>query len=288
MCQWVILVSDFKPVICCKHARAPGWYHHWILRSYQCCTWPLTCGRQLRLNSAPSVPSDRERLHEFRYGVYHMLISALPSIAPRLDKLRNGTMQVLLVSSRCGDSCHWSYCTYAAVKCVVCKACQRIRWMLLFHTISSNDPLASEKAAIHRCAGLFACGPSLRRANLAKIWGHDIKHALASCFQLLYKDLEDISKGLSWISSTPGNLIMFAHRNSTDGRYKKQSVSKTLRSVLGVETSVLRPPSDPPLKQAKVAVGWCVEIVLLRFFFENLRSLIQEHNSDNRQCFAAL
>ena len=29
-----------------------------------------------------------------RYGVYHMLISALPSIAPRLDKLRNGTMQV--------------------------------------------------------------------------------------------------------------------------------------------------------------------------------------------------
>jgi hypothetical protein len=26
--------------------------------------------------------------------VYHMLISALPSIAPRLDKLRNGTMQV--------------------------------------------------------------------------------------------------------------------------------------------------------------------------------------------------
>eukprot|EP00438_Fugacium_kawagutii_P012681 Skav207523 [mRNA] locus=scaffold907:263229:301472:+ [translate_table: standard] len=30
------------------------------------------------------------------YGVYHMLISALPSIAPRLDKLRNGTMQVFL------------------------------------------------------------------------------------------------------------------------------------------------------------------------------------------------
>ena len=59
--------------------------------------------------------------------------------------------------------------TYAAVKCVVCKACQRIRWMLLFHTVSSNDPLASEKAAIHRCTGLFACGPSLRRANLAKI-----------------------------------------------------------------------------------------------------------------------
>ena len=59
--------------------------------------------------------------------------------------------------------------TYAAVKCVVCKACQRIRWMLLFHTISSNDPLASGKAAIHCCAGLFACGPSLRRANLAKI-----------------------------------------------------------------------------------------------------------------------
>ena len=29
-----------------------------------------------------------------RYSVYHMLISALPSIAPRLDKLRNGTMQV--------------------------------------------------------------------------------------------------------------------------------------------------------------------------------------------------
>ncbi|CAK9115086.1 unnamed protein product [Durusdinium trenchii] len=28
------------------------------------------------------------------YGVYHMLISALPSIAPRLDRLRNGTMQV--------------------------------------------------------------------------------------------------------------------------------------------------------------------------------------------------
>ena len=26
--------------------------------------------------------------------MYHMLISALPSIAPRLDKLRNGTMQV--------------------------------------------------------------------------------------------------------------------------------------------------------------------------------------------------
>ena len=22
MCQWVILVSDSKPVICCKHARA--------------------------------------------------------------------------------------------------------------------------------------------------------------------------------------------------------------------------------------------------------------------------
>eukprot|EP00435_Cladocopium_sp_Y103_P000939 s1647_g1.t1 len=30
------------------------------------------------------------------YGVYHMLISALPSIAPRLEKLRNGTMQVFL------------------------------------------------------------------------------------------------------------------------------------------------------------------------------------------------
>eukprot|EP00913_Durusdinium_trenchii_P017101 g16084.t1 len=30
------------------------------------------------------------------YGVYHMLISALPSIAPRLDRLRNGTMQLFL------------------------------------------------------------------------------------------------------------------------------------------------------------------------------------------------
>ena len=29
-----------------------------------------------------------------RYSVYHMLISAPPSIAPRLDKLRKGTMQV--------------------------------------------------------------------------------------------------------------------------------------------------------------------------------------------------
>ena len=28
-----------------------------------------------------------------RYGVYHMLVSALPSIAPRLDMLRNGTME---------------------------------------------------------------------------------------------------------------------------------------------------------------------------------------------------
>lgn len=38
-----------------------------------------------------------------RYGVYHMLISALPSIAPRLDRLRNGTMQVPIgnVSSEC-------------------------------------------------------------------------------------------------------------------------------------------------------------------------------------------
>ena len=39
---------------------------------------------------------DLERKNDWelaRYGVYHMLISALPSIAPRLDKLRNGTMQ---------------------------------------------------------------------------------------------------------------------------------------------------------------------------------------------------
>jgi len=30
------------------------------------------------------------------YGVYHMLVSALPSIAPRLDMLRNGTMELFI------------------------------------------------------------------------------------------------------------------------------------------------------------------------------------------------
>ncbi|CAJ1330810.1 unnamed protein product [Effrenium voratum] len=100
-------------------------------------------------------------LRKHRYGVYHMLISALPSIAPRLDRLRNGTMQLFVHAGH--------------------------------HFVGQILPLAQRRE------------PQVRTVKAARS----------------------------------------AEGNTADGFLRNP-----LRSVLGVETNVLRPPSDPPLKQA--------------------------------------
>ena len=47
--------------------------------------------------SSGSPNQQAKLVSDCRYGVYHMLVSALPSIAPRLDMLRNGTMEAVSI-----------------------------------------------------------------------------------------------------------------------------------------------------------------------------------------------
>ena len=93
-------------------------------------------------------------------------------------------------------------------------------------------------------AGLFTCRASLRWTNLAEISGCAANETcwclVSPCEGLIFCNCSCSAN----YQPLPACLTL---RHALD-----PNSQSPLRSVLGVETNVLRPPSDPPLKQVRM------------------------------------
>ena len=132
---------------------------------------------------------------------------------------------------------------------------QREFWwnMLMFQCTSSGEfvifiHLATDHTSHFVAAGLFTCRASLRWTNLAETSGCAANETcwclVSPCEGLIFCNCSCSAN----YQPLPAITSLFDLATCTR---PQQSVSQQ-RSVLGVETNVLRPPSDPPLKQVRM------------------------------------
>ncbi len=229
MCRWVILVSDSKPSICCKHARARvGIIEPWGATSAALDLWRMvgSSGWTLRPVCQVSVKgcTNSGTVYTICWSVHFLpLHRAWTSCEMELCRCRwcrvdvlNGNPQFSLQHSDTVDRkplvethvinpivlVQWSSVLFARHDCISDG-----------FSISSNDPLASDSCdssvQVFLHAGHRFVGQILPRSE------DIIIKDMASCCPITFQRSARYLQGLVLnLQHTPGNLIIFAQKFS--------------------------------------------------------------------------